>query len=155
MFKPMRNNKREASREISDIILQRGEYGTLSTIGEHGYPCITPLSYVYINGCIYFHCAREGEKLENIRRNSKVAFSVVIDTKIIPEKFTTDYKSVVIYGEATEVEDEVKKEALKAIIRKYSPDFIEAGDRYIEKAANDTKVVEIKINHITGKAIER
>ena len=66
MFKSMRNKKREVSREVVDVILQRGEYGILSTIGEHGYPCITPLSYVYMNNCIYFHCAEEGEKLDNI-----------------------------------------------------------------------------------------
>lgn len=155
MFKPMRNKKREVSREVVDVILQRGEYGVLSTIGEHGYPCITPLSYVYMNDCIYFHCAEEGEKLDNIRRNSKVTFSVVKDTKIIPEKFTTDFKSVVIYGEAKEVESEAKKEVLREIVKKYSPDFIEAGERYIEKSSNVTRIVEIKINHVTGKVIER
>lgn len=155
MFKTMRNKKREVSREIVDVILQRGEYGVLSTIGEHGYPCITPLSYVYMNDCIYFHCAMDGEKLDNIRRNSKVTFSVVNDTKIIPEKFTTDFKSVVIYGEAKEVDGEAKKEALRGIVKKYSPDFIEAGERYIEKSSDVTNIVEIKINHVTGKVIER
>ena len=155
MFKSMRNKKREVSREVVDVILQRGEYGILSTIGEHGYPCITPLSYVYMNNCIYFHCAEEGEKLDNIRRNGKVAFSVVNDTKIIPVKFTTDFKSVVIYGEAKEIDGEAKKEALRGIVKKYSPDFIEAGERYIEKSSHVTKIVEIKIDHVTGKVIER
>lgn len=108
-----------------------------------------------MNNCIYFHCAEEGEKLDNIRRNGKVAFSVVNDTKIIPEKFTTDFKSVVIYGEAKEIDGEAKKEALRGIVKKYSPDFIEAGERYIEKSSHVTKIVEIKIDHVTGKVIER
>lgn len=155
MFKSMRNKKREVSREIINTILKNGEYGVLSTIGEHGYPCITPLSYVYFNECIYFHCAMEGEKLENIRRNNKVTFSVVNDTKIIPEKFTTDFKSVVIYGEAREVEGELKKDVLRSIVKKYSPDFVEAGEKYIERSAYETMIVEIKINHVTGKVIEK
>lgn len=155
MFKPMKNKKREVSRDVVNVILHRGEYGVLSTIGEHGYPCITPLSYVYMNDCIYFHCAMEGEKIDNIRRNSKVAFSVVNDTKIIPDKFTTDFKSVVIYGEAREVDGDLKKEALRGIVKKYSPDFIEAGERYIENSAHATNIVEIKINHATGKVIEK
>lgn len=155
MFQSMKNKKREVSREVIDEILCRGEYGVLSTIGDHGYPCITPLSYVYINDCIYFHCAIEGEKIDNIRRNNKVSFSVVNDTKVIQKKFTTDFKSVVIYGEGREIEGELKKEALRALVKKYSPDFIASGERYIEKSEKDAKVVEIKIQHITGKVLEK
>ena len=155
MFQPMKNKKREVSREVIDEILFRGEYGVLSTIGDHGYPCITPLSYVYMKGCIYFHCAIEGEKLDNIRKNNKVTFSVVKDTKIIGEKFTTDFKSVISYGEAREIGGELKKEALRALVKKYSPDFIAAGERYIEKSGKDAKVVEIKIKHVTGKVLEK
>lgn len=155
MFKPIRNKKKEATREVIEDILKRGEYGVLGTIGEHGYPCITPLSYVYMKDCIYFHCAKEGEKLDNIKANNKVTFSVVVDTKIIPEKFTTDFKSVVIYGEAAVLEGELKKEVLREIVKKYSPDFISSGERYIENSGNATSIVEIKIKHVTGKAIER
>lgn len=155
MFKVMKNKKREVSREVIDEILCNGEYGVLATLGDHGYPCVTPVNYVYLDNCIYFHCAIEGEKIDNIRRNSKVSFSVVNETKIIPEKFTTDFKSVVIYGEAREVEKKLKKKILTLLVKKYSGNYVESGEKYIEKSSDDARVIEVEIQHITGKVLEK
>ncbi|MGL5751241.1 MAG: pyridoxamine 5'-phosphate oxidase family protein, partial [Paraclostridium sp.] len=118
-----------------------------------GYPYSTPLSYVYHNNAIYFHCATQGQKLININSNSKVSFSIVGDTEVLPSQFSTKYESVIIFGNGTLVEGEEKEIALLKLIEKYSKEFLETGAKYISKAKDVTTVIKIDIEHITGKAI--
>ena len=154
MFKEMRRKNREISKEEVIKILEQGEYGTVATVDENGYPYSLPLSYVYYKDCIYFHCAREGKKLSNIDKNNKVSFSVVGDTELMPSKFSTKYESVVVFGKAHKSQDEEKELALLKLIEKYSPNFLEEGKAYIEKAKDITTVIKIDIEHLTGKSIK-
>jgi nitroimidazol reductase NimA-like FMN-containing flavoprotein (pyridoxamine 5'-phosphate oxidase superfamily) len=77
---------------------------------------------------------------------------VVGETNIIPDKFTTDYESVIVFGKAYELTGEEKEEALLSILYKYSPEFLEKGRLYIKNAADKTTVIKIDIRHMTGKA---
>lgn len=153
MFKQMRRKERQIEIVEAEEILKNGEYGVLSTNGENGYSYGTPLSYVYFNNSVYFHCALEGEKLENINYNNKVSFCVVGKTCVIPEKFSTKYESTILLGEANEVFGEEKNEALLGLLKKYSPDFIDKGKLYIKNAGDKTRVIKININKMSGKAI--
>ncbi len=152
MFREMRRADRELDTQEANIILEKGEYGILSTIGKNGYPYGVPVSYFYKEDKIYFHCAvGVGEKLENIKMNANVCFTVVGDTDVLPSKFSTKYESVIAFGMASEtVED--KQFVLEGLINKYSPDFKEPGMKYIMAAMDKTGVYEIKIEHMTGKA---
>lgn len=152
MFKGMRRSDREIGIEDINTILKDGEYGVLATVGENGYTYATPLSYVYYNEALYFHCALEGSKVENIKYNEKVSFCVVGKTKVLQDKFSTEYESVIVFGKASEAKDEEKKEALIAILEKYSPDFKLEGLQYIDRAIEKTCVVKIEITKVTGKA---
>ncbi|GAA0178813.1 hypothetical protein SH2C18_18010 [Clostridium sediminicola] len=98
MFLEMRRKEKQISLAESQEILKKGEYGVLSTISLNGYPYGTPLNYVYSDGCIYFHSAEDGQKIQNINHNCKVSFSVVGDVKLVPEKFSTKYESVIVFG---------------------------------------------------------
>ncbi|NLB53024.1 MAG: hypothetical protein GX808_08820 [Syntrophomonadaceae bacterium] len=53
-------------------LLKAGEYGVLSSVSENGYAYGVPLNYVYFDNSIYFHCAAEGRKLDDIKKNDKV-----------------------------------------------------------------------------------
>lgn len=152
MFKSMRRSKREITVEECKDILLKGEYGVLSTTGENGYAYGIPLSYIYMNDSVYFHCAGKGQKLENLRYNNKVSFCVVGDTEIVPDKFSTKYESVILFGEAEEVFESEKIDALMGLVKKYSTGFEKSGGEYIERAGAVTIVYKININHITGKA---
>jgi len=151
VFSEMRNINQQLSEEESREILMRGEYGVLATVSLNGYPYTTPLNYVFSNDCIYFHSAVDGEKLRNIEILDKVSFCVACDVAILPDKFDTKYKSVVLFGRAKEVFDDEKKAAFIALIEKYSSRFIEQGMKYIESASHETRVFKINIDHITGK----
>jgi hypothetical protein len=148
----IRRKDREISTQEAAQLLASAEYGTLSTVGKDGQPYGVPLSYAYKNGCIYFHCALSGHKLDNIKNNPKVSFCVVGMTKILPEKFATEYESVVAFGIASEIFGEERYNALILLLEKYCQDFIEEGKRYIEDKDKVTRVFKIEVSHISGKA---
>lgn len=152
MFKEMRRKDREI--ELNEIveILKRCEYGILSTIGENGYPYGVPVNYVYMDKAIYFHCAVEGQKLDNLRNNNKVSFCVVGETCVLPEQFSTKYESIIVFGKANDIYDNEKNAALLEIINKYSKEYVEKGKQYIKNANENVKVIKINIEHISGKA---
>lgn len=152
MFKKMRRKDRSIDNQQAVELLKRGEYGVLSTVGENGYAYGVPLNYIYYDGNIYFHCAVEGSKLDNIAHNNKVSFCVVGDIEPIPDKFSYRYESVIVFGRAIEVYDKEKEEALVALIKKYSAEFMEKGMKYIQTDCNKAKVIKISIEHLTGKA---
>lgn len=152
MYREMRRKDRKTTSEDAMALLEKGEYGILATSDSSNAPYAVPVSYVFFNDCIYFHCALEGHKLDNIKSNSKVSFCVVGNTKVLPEKFSTAYQSTIVFGIAHIVENtEEKNMALYKILEKYSPDFLQSGSEYIKKAADKTYVVKIDINHISGK----
>ena len=149
----MRRKDRELNREQALKILEKGEYGILSfcDLREQGYGI--PLSYACLEDKIYFHGAQEGYKLECLRKHPKVSFCVVGETRILPEKFSTAYESVIAMGHVSE--EIPKEEALKALellIEKYSPDFRTEGASYIQRAFGKTKVLRMDIEYLSGKA---
>lgn len=132
-------------------ILRGGEYGTLSTVDSDGQPYGVPLNYLFEKDSIYFHCALEGHKLNNLRANSRVSFCVVGRVSVLPAKFDTEYDSVIATGSATEVAGEEKYQALIGLVKKYSAEFIDEGKKYIEKLDGQTAVFKISISSMTGK----
>ncbi len=148
----MRRSEREINKEQAIDLLQKGQYGVLSIAGENGYAYGVPLNYVYIDGSIYFHCAKEGNKLDNISFNNKVSFCVVGKTEPIADKFSYRYESVILFGKATEAFDDEKETALVELIQKYSNEFYEKGVEYIKRSKSETKVMKITVEHISGKA---
>jgi hypothetical protein len=133
-------------------LLQNGEYGVLSTVDGNDQPYGVPLNYVLMNNHIYFHCALEGHKLDNLALNHKVSFCVVGRTNLLPAEFSTEFESVIVFGRASVIEGEERYQALKALIEKYSPEFVSKGGAYIEKFDSRTHVVRIEIAKMTGKA---
>ena len=151
MFHEPRRKNRILPEEHIDEILEKGLYGVLATTGAEGYPYATPLSYVYHSGRIYFHCATKGLMLDNIAQCPKVSFTVVTDVDTLPEKFSTRYRSVVLFGRARLVEGIEKDTVLMKIILKYSPGFIEQGQAYIAGKKEITTIIGIDIEHKTAK----
>ncbi len=151
MFREIRRNKRQLSEEDAIKIIKSGEYGVLATIGADGYPYAVPVNYVYFNGRIYFHCARSGHKIENIEFNSNVSFCVVNNCDIIPAKFTTKFNSVILFGKAREVRNWEKEEGLVALVNRFSPEHSNEGAKEIKSAWDQTKVIAIEIEYMTGK----
>ena len=96
------------------------------------FPQIIPMNFVFLNDSVYMHSHIRGEKIENIKRNSKVGFEVDRNLEFLPSYFSdpedasladTLYISVVIKGEALLVENnEEKVLALNGLMKKYQPE---------------------------------
>lgn len=151
MFRKLRKINYEIPKERVEELIKITEYGVLSTVGEDGYPYAVPVNYAYINGNIYFHCAREGHKLDNISFNNKVSFTLVPYSKVLSEKFDSEYESVVIFGKAEEVFDKEKIDGLLGLVYKYSPEYVEAGKAYIDRAQDKVRIMKISFDYVTGK----
>jgi len=152
MIREMRRQERKISTEEAIELLKKCQYGILSTVGEDGFPYGVPLNYVYLNDRIYFQCAPEGHKLDNIKFSDKVSFCVVGDVEAVPEKLTTKYESAVVFGKAYEVSGEEKHAALVGLIEKYSSSYMEKGMKCVQNAGDKLKVIGITVDRITGKA---
>ena len=157
MFRDMRRIKQLLSKQDTEAVLARRTSGVLAVSGDDGYPYAVPLSYVYENGKFFFHCALTGHKLDAIARNRKVSFCVIDKDTIVPEKFTTHFRSVIAFGTMRVVADEKEKRAaLEKIAGKYSPDESdESREKEISGALNRVCILELAVEHMTGKeAIE-
>lgn len=153
MLKEMRRQDRKLEEEETIRILENGEYGILSTIGTDGYPYGVPVSYVYREKAIYFHCAADvGLKLANIKNNDKVSFTVVGKTQVLPEKFGSKYESAIVFGTAMEATGDEKTLGLIGLLEKYSADYLEEGMKYLKGDFERTGVFKILIEQLTGKA---
>ena len=135
--------------------------GRISSIDEGGYPQIIPMNFVFINDSIYLHSHTKGEKLDNIRRNSKVGFEVDRNLEFLPSYFfdpndaslaDTLYISVVIKGEANIINDvEEKVLALNALMKKYQPEGNYEPMNEDMEVLDAVAVIKIIPNEMNGK----
>lgn len=156
MFREMRRKRQELSYEECIAVLDRGTSGVLALEGDDGYPYAVPISYLYENGKIYFHCAKSGHKLDAIRQNSKVSFCVIDQDQIVPEEYTTYFRSVIVFGTARILtqEDEMRG-PIEKLAARYAPDDREGREKEIEREISHMAMIELTPDHISGKeAIE-
>ena len=140
----MRRFKQELSAEETSTILEKGTSGVLALAGDDDYPYAVPISYVYTDNKLIFHSAKSGHKIDSIMRNKKASFCVIDQDEIIPEKYTTYYRSAIAFGKIRILEDPAKiHEAISLLAGKYRPGHV------------DDRVLVMDIDHMTGKeAIE-
>ena len=156
MFRGMRRFKQLLPQETAVEILNRNTSGILALHGDDDYPYAVPMSYVYADGKLYFHSAKAGHKIDAIKRSEKVSFCVIDQDEIVPEKYTTYFRSVIAFGRAQLVEEheEIRRIATMLAI-KYSPDFQDGIPKEIDSSIKNMMIIEMTIDHMTAKeAIE-
>ena len=152
MFRKMRRINQQLSQQEAEAVLGRGTSGVLSLLGDEGYPYGVPLSYVYENGKLYFHCAKEGHKLDAIRRESKCSFCVIDQDRVVPEEFTTYFRSVIVFGQVRILEEEPEKQsAIEKLALRYCPGEASGREREIQKGWNGLCMLEMTVESLTGK----
>ena len=157
MFREMRRFQQLLSPEVSRAILERGTSGVLAVLGDEGYPYAVPLSYVCRGDKLYFHCAREGHKMDAVRACPKASFCVIDQDQVVEEEYTTYFRSVIAFGKVRVLEDEgEKRRAIEELAVKYAPlDSAEHRDRVIAREFAQMAILELTMEHLTGKeAIE-
>lgn len=153
MFREMRLKDQQLDATEANEIMNRCTNGVLSINGDNVYPYGVPVSYAYADGRIYFHCAREGYKVDLLKKDPHVSFTVVAQDDIIPEDFNTLYISAIAFGRARLVDDPEEMRKIHGyIIDKYSKGHEESGGRYLDSSISEIYMVEITVDHITAKA---
>ena len=153
MFHKMRRKIQQLSYEEAEAVLLRGSAGVLALTGDKAFPYAVPLSYVYDGEHIYFHSATEGHKIDAILRNPNASFAVIDQDEVIPEKYTTAYRSVIVFGSIRIIDDEVEKRATaRKLAVKYAPDNTEQQhNEMIDRTWERFCMLEMSIAHMTGK----
>lgn len=153
MERKMYKEERQLSAEETQALFVKGHHGILSVNGDDGYPYAVPVNYVFIDGKIYIHSAKYGYKIDALKQNDKVCFTAILNSQIIPDKFTAAFESVVAFGKASFIDDgDEKLTALRTFIERFSPDHQEAGERFIHAAYEKTQIIRIDVEQMTGKA---
>lgn len=153
--------------EAQEIItfLDQCSFGFLGTISPDGHPRVTPLNFVYMDGCFYFHGSIAGEKMKQIKQNTSVSFTVAEEFSLIPSYFTDPelacpatsfFKSVMAFGQAEPVKDlEVKGRVLQRFMEKLQPQGgyvpIDATDPRYTGQLKAVAVVQITPERLTAK----
>ena len=151
MFREMRSKANMLTNEEVENILKTSPNGTLALYGENGYPYSVPVNFGYSDGKIYFHGAAEGYKLDCMKKDPHVSFSVIGKDDIAKENFTTLFSSVIAFGTIRVIDTmEEKIPVLEAMVGKYSAEFMESGKELIRKGCGSV-AYELTIDHMTGK----
>ena len=134
-----RMKKYPLAEEKIHALLAAEPVGRMASLGADGFPYITPVHFIFLQGQIFIHGLAVGEKLTNIKRDSRVGFEVekmlglVHDDKL-PCETNTSYESVIIRGKAALIEDSaLKLVVLDAFVAKYTPHLV--GRSYPEPIA--------------------
>ena len=150
---------RRKDKEIEDkseveAVLREATVGRLGT-SRDDIPYVVPVSYVYDDGRIIIHGAKQGKKMEDIAANPRVCFEVDVSEIIAsddPCTYSYRYKSVIVNGTARILEDPTEKlEGLQLLTEKYAPG---KGPRltgeHLKKNWN-LSIIEINIHEMVGK----
>ena len=150
----MRRGKQALEKETCRKILTEGITGVLALAGDEGYPYAVPINYYYDGDSrLYFHCAKSGHKIDAVARDPKASFCVVALDTPVPERFSTDYRSVIAFGKMRVVEDpEEMRRAIRLFTQKYSPaEPEEKREKEIEAFWKSLCILELQVEHLTGK----
>ena len=155
MFRQMRRFKQQLSKDECIRILKEQPRGVLSVIGDNGYPYGIPLDHLYSEDDqrLYFHCAKEGHKLDAIKTCDKVSYCVYDEGYRKEGEWELNINSIVIFGRMYVVEDEDKKRKIcESLCRKFTDD-----ESYLEKEMKNAFprvcCLELEIEHMTGKLV--
>ena len=155
----MRRSDRAQSLEFAQALIDRCTYGVVAISTGEDTPYCLPLSLVRVDNRLYFHCAKQGRKLDLLRRNPKVCVTFVGTSEPAyvesNNTFTDYFQSAMVTGTASEVlEDDEKIEALRALCTKVTPEGMSSDN--FERAVNGslavTGVWRIEMEEVTAKA---
>ena len=153
MFRELRRKRQALSRYDCEAVLSRGTSGVLALAGDDGYPYAVPLSYLYEDGKLLFHCAKAGHKLDAVARCDKASFCVIDQDRVVPEEYTTYFRSVIAFGRIRVIGDDgERRSAVERLALKYHPgDTPEPRNRFIDSEWAPLCMLEMTVEHLSGK----
>jgi len=155
MFRPMRRIKQQISDAECVEVLKNTKRGVLSLMGDDGYPYGIPIDHWYCeeDGKIYFHGAKEGHKIDSIRRCDKVSYCTYDEGYRREGEWALNIRSVIVFGRISLVEDEeLARRICTELTRKFTDD-----EEYLAKELKNAfprvQCLAITPEHMTGKLV--
>ena len=153
-WKEMRLKKRAMTPERIEAFLKENNVGYLATLSADGSPYCIPINYAWLDGAVILHCGFHGHKIDNIKANDKVAFTVykcyeIRESRKSCSDWDVRYESVMIFGHAEFVEGDEKG----PLLTDFTNSFLPAGKEVTlpEGGIRTTNVIRIRPEHMTGK----
>ena len=152
MFRPMRRIKQQLSQEECEQVLTSERRGVLSVHGEDGYPYGVPMDYLYEQGKIYFHGAKVGHKIDAIKADNRVSFTVFDQGVPVEGKVGPNVRSVIVFGRISLLETTPETlEIARRLGEKYDPSGYVEDE--LRRTAERIQLLELAIDHMTGKRV--
>lgn len=162
MHREMRRSKQKLSFEEAVEVMRAATSGVLALEGDDGYPYAVPISHVWCDeragqegefvGRIYFHSATSGYKIDSIMDDEKASFAVVTKDDVVPQEYTTYYRSAIATGRVHVLEnDDERMRGLLALAEKYNPGQPQAADEEISGAFSRVAVIAFEVEELSGK----
>lgn len=152
MFRGMRRKSQLLSEEETIKIFEKGTSGVLAVLGDEDYPYAVPMGYVYCDSKIYFHGAKSGHKIDAIMKHEKASFCVIDEDNVIPEEYTTYFRSAIAFGKVRIIDNEnEKRNIIEKLAVRYTPNDEGGRLKKIERECKILCIIELDIEHMTGK----
>jgi len=150
--KKMRRKDREITekKKMLDIISQ----AQICYLGmsKNNLPYVIPINFGIHNDTVYFHCAKQGEKIDVLQKNPNVCLVFNIDNELLnnvpQDDWSMYYRSVIAYGKIEFIQDIIEKqEAINIMFRHYGG----VNYKLPKTALERTMFMKVKIEKMTGK----
>lgn len=150
MFRKMRRQDRELSKQAAWEIVKNNKYGVLSLIGDNGYPYGVPMHYIIIDDTLYMHGTNDKtHRTDSIKNNPKMSFTIM--------EMESDIKgrSVIAFGKVMVVKG-MTETILSKLIETYVPGVaLEQAKGGIQFAKSKVEIYKLDIEHLTAKKIDQ
>jgi nitroimidazol reductase NimA-like FMN-containing flavoprotein (pyridoxamine 5'-phosphate oxidase superfamily) len=152
-FHVRRKDKEITNTQLLNKILKTARFMTIALCKEN-QPYLVSLSYGYDENhrCLYFHCAKEGKKLEYIKSNSLTWGQVILDHGYSQGECDHLYASVHFQGKISLISNLTEKRiAVECMIRQLDEKPQDLISKLKFDRLTNTVVGRIDISHVTGK----
>lgn len=155
-FRPLTRKNKALCSEACISLLETQKRGVLSVLGDDGYPYGMPMNHYYdpSEGCLYFHCGRQGHRLDALKRSPKVSFCVMDQGTRQEGDWALTVQSVIVFGSAEVIDD---RALVEDVCCKLSLKFT-SNEAYIQKEisafAKETLLIRLIPEHMSGKWVK-
>ena len=152
---------RRSDREVNDIkqlqkILNECKVCHVAMVDE-GYPYVIPLNYAYEleenTLTLYFHCAKEGRKINILHQNNNVCFEMCIEgapvnAHINPCNSGYYFSSILGFGKVEFISETSEKKRILSLLLKHQANL---DVTFNEAQASSVCIFKIATQDFTGK----
>jgi nitroimidazol reductase NimA-like FMN-containing flavoprotein (pyridoxamine 5'-phosphate oxidase superfamily) len=149
----MRRKDKEITNHSEIVSIIRQAHRCHLALCDGDTPYVVPVNYGYDRRSLYVHSAPHGKKIDLLRKNNTVGFSIETDIELlrseIPCEISQKYRSIIGTGKAILIEEEPDKiKALDIIMRQhgYTGPF-----EYTPVQLAKVVIIKIEIETLTGK----